>query len=375
MKVLITASTFSHMVQFHEPYIREFHRLGWEVHVACGGEDRSIPFVDRSTEVPFCKRMGSLENLKATAMLRGQIARERYDLIITHTSLASFFTRLAVKGRGDRPPLCNVMHGFLFDDETPALKRKVLESAERVTVPQTDLLLTMNRWDYEYATRSHLARRVAKIPGMGVDFAKFDRLTDGKGALRDRLGLPREAFVLVCAAEFSERKSQSVLIEALTLLPGNVCLVLAGDGALLDACRAQAEGLGLGNRVRFPGHVADMASLYRAADAAVSASRYEGLPFNIMEAMYCGLPVVASRVKGHVDLIEEGRNGLLYEYGNACACAGQLRRLTGDPGFRQSLAAAARASVEAYRLDAVQPVVMSQYLSTLDKSGHGLLCE
>ena len=133
--------------------------------------------------------------------------------------------------------------------------------------------------------------------------------------------------------------------------------------------------MGLGVRLHFPGHVADMASLYRAADAAVSASRYEGLPFNIMEAMHCGLPVVASRVKGHVDLIEEGRNGLLYEYGNVDACAGQLQRLIGDPGLRQSLAAAARASVEAYRLDAVQSVVMSQYLSTLDISGHGLLCE
>ena len=222
MKVLITASTFSHIAQFHEPYIREFHRLGWEVHIACGGEDRGIPFVDRSTRVPFCKRMGSVENLKVTAMLRRQIARERYDLIICHTSLASFFTRLAVKGRADRPPLCNVMHGFLFDDETPALKREILESAERLTARETDLLLTMNQWDYEYATRSHLARRVAKIRGMGVDFAKLDHLTDGKEALRDRLGLPRDAFVLVYAAEFSERKSQSMLIEALTLLPGNV---------------------------------------------------------------------------------------------------------------------------------------------------------
>ena len=85
--------------------------------------------------------------------------------------------------------------------------------------------------------------------------------------------------------------------------------------------------------------------------------------------MFCGLPVVASRVKGHVDLIEDGVNGLLYPYGDANACARQVARLMGEPRFLQSLATASKASVEAYRLEAVLPDVMARYLSLPDGTG------
>ncbi len=74
------------------------------------------------------------------------------------------------------------------------------------------------------------------------------------------------------------------------------------------------------SRVIFPGHVGDMHSYYNMADAAVSSSRSEGLPFNLLEAMYHGLPVAASRVKGHTDLIKDGENGTMFEPGNPESC-------------------------------------------------------
>lgn len=372
MKVLFTASTFSHIDHFHKPYLRQFRSLGWEAHVACGGEGTDIP-ADRLVAVPLRKRMACADNLRATAALRALIARERYDLVVTHTSLASFFTRLAVKGLRHRPPLCNVMHGYLFDDDTPAVKRWALAAAERLTAAQTDLLLTMNRWDYEYAARRHLARRVERIPGMGVDFTGLDRVTAPKEALRERLGLPRDAFLMVCAAEFSPRKSQGVLIDAMAALPENAVLALAGDGALLEDCRARAARLGLDGRVRFMGYVQDMAPLYRAADIAVSASRSEGLPFNLMEAMYCGLPAVASAVKGHVDLIDDDENGLLYPYGDSAAFAQRVRALMPQAGKRREMAAAQRRRARDYALERVLPGVMEKYLSIVDARGLSII--
>ena len=368
-KLLMTASVWSHIQNFHLPYLREFKRLGWETHVGCAGLPADPPNVDLAIELPFEKRMLSTANFHARRILRQCIIKENYDLIITHTTLAAFFTRLAVKGMVSRPRLVNVMHGYLFDDGTPALKRSILLDAERLTAPETDLLLTMNQWDYDFAVGRRLARRVEKIPGMGVDFTKLDNVTDSKETLRDRLGLPRAAFLLLYAAEFSNRKSQSVLIEAMKALPERALLLLAGDGGQVDACKAQARELGLGDRVRFLGHVSEIAPLYHASDACVSASRSEGLPFNVMEAMRAGLPVVASRVKGHTDLIEDGVSGLLYEYGNARDCAEKLRRLMDAPALRQALSAAARARAGAYRLEAVLPLVMDRYLSALDGGG------
>ena len=180
--------------------------------------------------------------------------------------------------------------------------------------------------------------------------------------LRETLGIPGDAFVLLYPAEFSPRKSQAVLIQAMAELPERAVLVLCGQGEEREACMRLARELGLGERVRFPGQVEDMPAWYRMADAAVTAARSEGLPFNVMEAMHMGLPVVASRVKGNADLVTEGETGLLYPYGDAAACAACLRRLMEDRGLCAEMGAKARKRAEPYALERVLPQVMELYL-------------
>ena len=361
-KVLFTASTCSHIVNFHLPYLRKFREEGWTVHVACGGSPMPVPDVERVIDLPFEKSMWSPKNLKASILLSDEMRRENYALIITHTSLAAFFTRLALWGLEERPKVANMVHGYLFDDETPWLKRDLLLAAERWMAPDTDLVLTMNQWDCELAERYQLGGRVVQVPGVGVDFSRFDKVPpDTRQRLRKELSIPEDAVVLIYAAEFSVRKSQNVVIRAIAQLPEHIMLVLAGEGALREECRELAQKLGLEDRVLFPGQVRDIPAWYAMADAAVSASRSEGLPFNIMEAMYAGLPVVASEVKGHSDLIEDGVTGLLYPYGNENACAGQIGRLVESEQLRRELAQNAEEAINQYSLEQVLPVVWAQY--------------
>ena len=131
-KVLMTASTWGHIRSFHLPYFRAFRDQGWEVHAGCRDLPADPPEITGGIELPFEKRMTSPENLRAARLLRARVREEGYDLIVTHTSLAAFFTRLAVKGLRDRPRLVNVMHGYLFDDDTPALKRRLLLRHKRL---------------------------------------------------------------------------------------------------------------------------------------------------------------------------------------------------------------------------------------------------
>ena len=361
--VLFTASTWSHITNFHRPYLAAFRSQGWTVHVACGGDAREVPEANLCMSLPFEKKMSSPANLRATGQLRRLIKKHRYALICTHTSLAAFFTRLAVLGLSNRPVVVNVAHGYLFDDQTPFLKRQVLLSAERLTAPVTDLLLTMNRWDYDCARAHRLGRRVENIPGIGVNFSRFVPLSPAeRTARRAEAGLAPDDFLLLYAAEFSPRKNQAMLLRALPQLPPHVKLALSGSGALLEDCRQLAASLGIAGRVLFPGHV-DMPVWYAMADAAVSASRSEGLPFNVMEAMYAGLPVVASAVKGHTDLLEDGKTGLLYPYDDEAAFLSAIRRLLADPDGAAAMGVAARESVLQYSLDPVLPQVMELYLS------------
>lgn len=359
--VLFVASTGSHIRNFHLPYLRYFQERGWTVHVACGAPAGDIPIADNVIELPFEKKMSAPSNFRASALLRRAVSEENYSFLSVHTSLAAFFTRLALLGLNKRPPLVNVVHGYLYDSDTPALKQKVLRTAERLTAPVTDLLLTMNDWDLREAEQYHLGRRVASIPGIGVDFSRIKRRDEVLcAALRSQYNIPSGAFVMLYAAEFSSRKNQAFLIRAMAQLPPHVHLVLAGQGALLEECKALAQELGIAERILFPGHI-DVGDWYAMADAAVSSSRSEGLPFNIMEAMYAGLPVVASMVKGHTDLLREGDSGLLYPYGDTDAFVHQVIRLLDAPALRASLGSRAAESVFPYALENVLPQVIAEY--------------
>lgn len=361
-RVLITASVYRHIRNFHLPYIDAFRERGWSVHIACADAPEQIPGAECVFSLPFTKRMTAPQNFIAAHKLRRLIRKYRYDLIVTHTSLAAFFTRLAVKGMRSRPRVVNMVHGYLFDERTPALKRAVLTGAERFAAPETDVILTMNRWDYEAARAMRLGREIDPVPGIGVDFSRLDGVVPARGrALRQELGIPSDAFVLIYGAEFSARKDQGTLLRAMALLPACVYLLLPGDGKLLDGCKTLAGELGIEGRVRFPGQAADMTPWYLAADAAVSSSRSEGLPFNIMEAMYLRLPVVASRVKGHMDLLREDESGLLFAPGDENACAQQIMRLVEDPALGRTLGMRAHEDAGQYALEHVLPKVMAYY--------------
>ena len=190
-RILFTASTWSHLANFHRPYLRALADRGYLVDGACGGAPADLPELARAVPLSLEKKMTSPKNLAAAAQIRRLLASGEYDLVSCHTALAAFFTRLAVEAlpKSKRPRVVCIAHGYLFDQNTSAAKTALLAGAEKLTAPVTDLVLTMNRWDFDYASAHRLGRRVANIPGMGVDFSPLDRADPQAGlALREELG-------------------------------------------------------------------------------------------------------------------------------------------------------------------------------------------
>lgn len=361
-KILYVASTFGHLASFHQPYLQWFADQGYEVHVAAGGTPCELKGVSRYISLPFEKSMFSPKNLAAVWALYRLMKAERYKMISLHTSLAAFFARLAVVPLGKRRPgVMNTVHGYLFDKDTQWTKRMLLLGAERMTAPVTDWLLTMNQQDTEIARRYHLGKRDVLTKGMGVDFTRFTPPEQNqREELRRKLGLKPSELVLIYAAEFSKRKNQGMLIEAMQSLPEHVVLLLPGQGEMREMCRMQAGRAGLTDRIRFPGFVRDMENWYRASDICVSSSRIEGLPFNVMEAMACGLPVVASDIKGHQDLICAGENGFLYSFGDTKEFVNAVQRMQ-DAKVRQRMGESARSSVQRFGITEVFPELTVLY--------------
>ena len=144
-KLLFVASSYIHLLNFHLPYLHALQEEGWEIHAGCASPKADIPWTARTLHIPFEKKMSSPSNFRAAAQIRRLVREEGYELIIVHTSLAAFFTRFALWGMRRRPKVINMVHGYLFDDQTSLPKRAILLLAELLTAGQTDLLLTMNR--------------------------------------------------------------------------------------------------------------------------------------------------------------------------------------------------------------------------------------
>lgn len=372
-KILYAASTVGHLKSFHLPYLERLNAIGWTVHTAGKGADQPLPGVEQGFDISFRKNMFSPYNLIAVLQLIILLRRERYQVISVHTSLAAFFVRIAVllSGLRKKTVVINTVHGYLFDDHTPWLKRIILLSAEKLTASTTDLLLTMNLQDTSIAQKHHLCRKdIVQINGMGVNFNRFYPPTaTQRQQARERFQLPSDAFVLVYAAEFSARKNQSELIQAISSLPERTYLLLAGIGGKLEECQALASRLGVEDRVRFAGFVNDVETCYYAADLCVSSSRSEGLPFNLMEAMHCALPVVATLVKGHEDLVLDGENGFLYPFGNRSVLCQTITTLMQSPALCRKLGDHGLQCSEQYRLDIVLEENMALLASFFQKKG------
>ena len=356
-KILYAASNPTHLRNFHGTYIDRLTAAGDQVWTLCsGGFDRAGVF--RSIDLPLKKSIWAPGNFLSAIRLAALLRRERFDLICVHTSLAAFFVRLALllAGKGETK-LVNVVHGYLFDRKTPLPKRLPLLLAERLLRSVTDRVVVMNEGDRLLAEKYRLGAEVVFVPGAGVDFGRIGAAD--RSEARRKLDLGDDALLLLFPAEFSSRKNQTFLIRAMSLLPENVYLALPGDGVLLEACRHQAEKQGLSGRVLFPGYTTDLSSWYAAADICVSAARHEGLPFNVLEGMYAGKPVVASRVGGHTDLVDDGVGGFLFGFGDAEEYADCIRTLAKDPELREIMGEKNRKLAEAYSRERVEDIFLT----------------
>lgn len=145
-------------------------------------------------------------------------------------------------------------------------------------------------------------------------------------------------------------------------------LLVLGDGPLRASLEAQAAALGLGRRVWFPGHQADISRWLRAMDVFVLPSLAEGLPMSLLEAMAAGRPVVASRVGGIPEVVRDGVEGRLVPPGDVTALADACLAYLRDPSAREAVGACARARVaEAYTIEATGPRYVDLYRRLVER--------
>ena len=352
MKILYVATVLSHICQFHLPYLRMLKEQGHEIHVAAHDNlamknGLQLRYADRHIEIPFERSPFDRRNIKAYRRLKELIDRENYDLIVCNTPVGGVLTRLAAKKAKKRgTKVVYIAHGFHFFKGAPVKNWLLYYPLEKHLSRLCDVVVTINEEDYQLAKRC-FPGRVEHIHGIGVDGDRFHPMSEEEQlALRRAEGLSEKDYVVLCTGELNENKNQKTLIAAAALLKDkipNLAVLLAGNGPKEQELRMQIRKLGLEESVRLLGYRTDLEHIVPAVDLVVSCSRREGLPLNIVEAMLCKKPVVASVNRGHRELVKDGTNGFLLspeseeEYAEHIFLLSQNNKIAqsfGDSGFK-----------------------------------------
>ena len=321
-KVLYVATVVkTHIMEFHIPYLKMLKEMGWETAVAAKNDydnpnDCTIPYCDKYYDIPFERNPFKIHNFKAYKMLKRIVDDGDYDIIHCHTPVGAMIARLAAQdARKNGSKVIYTAHGFHFYTGAPLINWIAYYPVEKWLASKTDVLITINKEDYERAKRKLKAGRVEYVPGVGIDTKKFSREIGDRDKKRAELGLQESDFAMLSVGELIPRKNHTLILDALAVLKKreqieHIQYLICGRGALGTELKEKAENLGLSDHVKFLGYRTDVSEICTASDLFVFPSLQEGLPVALMEAMSAGLPVICSNIRGNTDLIEDGKNGI-----------------------------------------------------------------
>lgn len=277
-------------------------------------------------------RLNPLTLVQLVRAIRGHGVR----LVHSHGKGAGVHGRLAARLTG--VPAVHTLHGIHYE-RYPAPARAAYLALERRLSAWTRVVINVSRaQEREGLALGLFARGQSCVILNGVDVARLMARALDRWDARAELGLDQSAPVVGCVARLDEVKRVDLLLRAAGMLPPPPATVaVIGRGPEAARLHALVAELGIAGRVRFAGEVVDAARLFPAFDVFAAPSRKEGLPLAVLEAMALGLPVVASDIAAHREVLSDVSEGLVE--GRVDAFAARLRAVLGDPALRARLAA------------------------------------
>lgn len=334
MKVLYV-TTISNTMNFFIEHVKMLIEEGHTVELACSCAAKPVNPVYiqlgcKIHDIPFSRSPFNKMNLRAYKILKNLVETERYDIVHTHTPNASMIARFACrKIRSLGTKVIYTAHGFHFYKGAPLKNWLLYYPVEKVCAKYTDVLITINQEDFAFAKKKIHTSKVCYIPGVGIDLQKIKNVECNRNEVRDSIGVPRDCILLISVGELSIRKNHQVVIQALSLLNDkNVHYIIAGEGTLKGYLTSLSKELGVESQVHLLGRRNDVFMLNKAADVSLLPSFHEGLPVAMMEAMACGLPILCSKIRGNVDLMEEKKGGYFFAPKDAKYISILLKKIT-----------------------------------------------
>lgn len=324
-KVLVVTTVASTIDQFCMNDIDTLLKIYDEVHVLANFKEGNNTSQDRIEEfkqelinkkiiihdINLSRSPFNKNNFLKYKEIKQLIRTERYDLIHCHTPIASIITRIAAKKfRKTGTKVIYTAHGFHFFKGAPRLNWILYYIPEKICSYFTDILITINKEDYNLANNRMKSKKKFIIPGVGVDTEKYRNISIDTQKKREEIGLPLNATMILSVGELNENKNHEVIIRAIAKLNDpNLYYYIAGKGDREGYLIELIQTLNLHDRVRLLGYRQDIGELCKSADIFCFPSKREGLGLAAIEAMAIGLPIITSNIHGINDYSINGKTG------------------------------------------------------------------
>ena len=342
MKVIEVTNVDFSLRHFLLPLMRGLRARGHEViGVSAEGPLLAVARGEgfRVEGLPLARNVSPLAQWRAFWALVALFRRERPDLVHAHMPISGFLARVAARVAGV-PRVAYTCHGFLFNQRGRWTRRATAFAMEWIGGRLTDVYLTVSREEAGDARRLWISRRSVAI-GNGRDPSRFHPDPAARARLRAELGVAEGRVVVTAMSRLVRHKGYPELLAAMETVDAELWVIgerLASDhGEDMEPYFARS-----GAAVRRLGMRDDVPQLLAASDIFTLPSHFEGLPMSIIEAMLCGLPVVATDIRGSREQVVDGETGFLVAAGTVEPLAAALRRLVADPSLRQRLGEAGR---------------------------------
>ncbi len=313
-----------------------------------------------------------IPDLRSVYALRRHIRTFRPQIMHTHTAKAGTIGRLAAIASGKHRPrlIVHTFHGHVLSGYFSKRSERIFTGIERFLAKRTDVLIAVS----DEVRDDLLALNIApperiRVVNLGFDLQPFalkgPERTAARAAMRQELGIGVDETVVTLVARLVPIKRVDVFLDAALIVAEthpHVRFCIAGDGERADELTASDAARALGDRVVWPGFIADMPRLYAASDIVALTSDNEGTPVSLIESLAAGVPVVSTRVGGVPSVVQDGVTGLLAPPADSGAMAAAICRLLEDPTLSTRFSTAGQSDVtNRFSLDRLVADIVAVY--------------
>ena len=303
------------------------------------------------------------KNLRAFKQICRIIQEEKIDVIHCNTPIGGVIGRLAGKKCKVKKVIYQA-HGFHFYKGAPLINWLIYYPIERILAHFTDAVITINNEDFERAKKFHLRNKgtVYYVPGVGINTNDYESCNFDRESKRQSLSFKSDDILVVSAGDLIKRKNYKTAIEAIARTKNDrIHYLICGSGPLRNELERYAAKIGIAKQIHFLGYRTDMKEILWASDIYLFTTYQEGLPRSLSEAMACGLPCVASKIRGNEDLINTDSVGYLYSPNDAHHFSNAISELAKDTGLRIRMGYLSKQRILSFNTETVENCIRDVY--------------